>query len=220
MRKLVVLMLIFSICLSMIACESVKNTDPTQPPTDSDGNRIEYSERGKSVNIDNLPCTIEYNGSTFELTGIDMYESYSEETYSYFLYAVVSFDVSNLTDAEVHWLQKEDTMAYMLYDENRAEDEYDFTHMAELGSLYLTDTHELFYVFTPSYFTAYRDSFAGAYCSFSINVQQEETYVYDKDTDLNKEYRYAYSFDIPTDMADSESIERPLYDDRAKWLAT
>lgn len=218
MRKLVVLILIFSICLSMVACGSVKNTEPTQPTTDADGNRIEYSERGKSVSINSLPCTIEYNDSTFELTGIDMYESYSEETYSYFLYGVVTFDVSNLTDAEVHWLQ-EDMRAYMLYDAEKAEDKYDFHHMTKLGSLHLTDTHELFYAFVPSYFTAYRDSFSGSSCSFSFDVKQQETYAYDKDTDLNKEYSYTYIFNIPTDMEDSESIDRPLYDYMVKWLS-
>lgn len=213
------IILILCLCLLLCGCgnSSPVSTGPTLSATDPMGNRIEYSDRGKSVSVKNLPCHIEYNGSTFELTGVEMYESYSEETYSYFLYAIVAFDVSDLTDAEIHWLTKEDIDVYMLFDQAKSDDDVDFAYMSVLGSLHLTDTGELFYVFTPSYWNAYRDSFAGSGCFLSIKVTQQDTYQY-KDTDLQKKFSYSYYFDIPDDMKDSEAIEQPLYDYMVKWL--
>lgn len=218
MKKIITIVCIVVSLFFCAACENQNDARPTLPPTDENGNSIEYSEKGKSVKIKNLPCVVEYNGSEIELESIEMYESYSKETCSYFLYSVVAFNVSNLTDEEVHWLQDEDAKAFMLYNNNDENGESDFCHMEKLGSLYLKDTHELFYAFAPSYYTAYRDSFAEKSCSFSFRVKQEETYAYDKETDLNKEYYYSYLFSIPSEMEDSEAIPRPLYDYMVKWL--
>ena len=214
MKKLIA----FLICIAMFltgcgnsgfwSASSQKPASTTA--TDDNGNTTRTEKSGDTTIADNLPCAIKYNGKNVYLKSVDFYEHYDDGgTYSYFLYCVVTFDVSELDSADVHWLQKEDADVYALYN---------FKHIGKLGSLFVEESGELLYAFAPSNFSAYRNSFGGKGYAVSMDLKQEETYETPKSSELRKVNRITYFGDIPESMPDSEEIPQPIYGYMAKWV--
>ena len=121
MKKL--LFLLICLCVVLSGCgnpdlwtDSFKDKIPkTTYATDDNGNTTMTEKSGDTTIAGNLPCAIKYNGKNVYLKSVDFYEHYDDGgTYSYFLYCVVTFDVSELDNADVHWLQKEDADVYAL----------------------------------------------------------------------------------------------------------
>lgn len=220
-------MIAFLICIAMFltgcgnsgfwSASSQKPASTTA--TDDNGNTTMTGKSGDTTIADNLPCAIKYNGKNVYLKSVDFYEHYDDGgTYSYFLYCVVTFDVSELDNADVHWLQKEDADVYALYNEPEKENDTNFKHIGKLGSLFVEESGELLYAFAPSNFSAYRNSFGGKGYAVSMDLKQEETYETPKSSELRKVNRITYFGDIPESMPDSEEIPQPIYGYMTKWV--
>lgn len=225
MKKL--LFLLICLCVVLSGCgnpdlwtDSYKDKIPkTTYATDDNGNTTMTEKSGDTTIADNLPCAIKYNGKNVYLKSVDFYEHYDDGgTYSYFLYCVVTFDVSELDNADVHWLQKEDADVYALYNEPEKENDTNFKHIGKLGSLFVEESGELLYAFAPSNFSAYRNSFGGKGYAVSMDLKQEETYETPKSSELRKVNRITYFGDIPESMPDSEEIPQPIYGYMTKWV--
>lgn len=220
-------MIAFLICIAMFltgcgnsgfwSASSQKPASTTA--TDDNGNTTMTGKSGDTTIADNLPCAIKYNGKNVYLKSVDFYEHYDDGgTYSYFLYCVVTFDVSELDNADVHWLQKEDADVYALYNEPEKENDTNFKHIGKLGSLFVEESGELLHAFAPSNFSAYRNSFGGKGYAVSMDLKQEETYETPKSSELRKVNRITYFGDIPESMPDSEEIPQPIYGYMTKWV--
>lgn len=188
--------------------------------TDPSGNRVLSNQMGDTVFPDALPAHIAYNSSDIAVTDVAMYQSLSTQYYSYTLFLVVAIDVSNLDDAQRHWLRESDieVNAYLTSEKNK----YDFDSMSILGNLLITNQGIVYYVMTSSFFKDNRYDFAGSEITLSVNVKQEETYEYRNSSgdiqNLNKEDGIHYSFDVGNDLPDPDQISEPLYGYISEWL--
>ena len=223
MKKLLFLLICLCVVLSGCGNSSFWSASSQKPAsttaTDDNGNTTRTENSGDTTIAENLPCAIKYNGKNVYLKSVDFYEHYDDGgTYSYFLYCVVTFDVSELDNADVHWLQKEDANVYALYNEPEKENDINFTHIVKLGSLFIEESGELLYAFAPSNFSAYRNSFGGKGYAVSMDLKQEETYETPKSSELRKVNRITYFGDIPESMPDSEEIPQPIYGYMTKWV--
>lgn len=206
MKRLVTMFLIF--CLFLCGCSSATSNPPNKK-TDSSGNDIRSSLSGIETIVNIFPCPVQYNDSIFYLESVDFYESYSEDSFSYFLYCIVTFDVSNLTDSEIHWLTTEDINVSVSY--NSADEGYDFVNMPKIGVLHIPDTQKLVYSFAPSNFSSYRHSFAKKDIVLLAKVQQEEMYEIKEGLKANKEHMVSYVSTISETLPDSDLIPEPIY---------
>lgn len=198
------------LCLSLLLCGCGSAPVETIPAnTDSAGNDIRTDESGTETKVLRFPCPIQYNNSILYLDSVDFYESYSEDTFSYFLYCIATFDVSNLTDAELHWLTEEDIDVVISY--NEANEGFDYVSMSPIGVLHIQDTKKLVFSFAPSNFSAYRHSFSGKGIVLLTNVTQEETYNIREDLKSNVKNTLSYVSTIPENLPDAESIPEPIY---------
>lgn len=223
MKKLLFLLICLCVVLSGCGNSSFWSASSQKPAsttaTDDNGNTTRTENSGDTTIAENLPCAIKYNGKNVYLKSVDFYEHYDDGgTYSYFLYCVVTFDVSELDNADVHWLQKEDADVYALYNEPEKENDTNFKHIGKLGSLFVEESGELLYAFAPSNFSAYRNSFGGKGYAVSMDLKQEETYETTRNSELRKVNRITYFGDIPESMPDSEEIPQPIYGYMAKWV--
>lgn len=196
---------------------SDKGTDPSSY-RDENGNFIIEREGRRSISPAQLPAGIPYNDSSISLEKVEFYQTCSN--YSYTLFIVATLDVSSLTDTQLHWLRESDIkmMAYITSEKN----DYDFETAPFLGSLLLTDSNELVFVTTSSFWKENRYGFEESDIVVALEVTQEETYVYKKSngdtTNLNKIEEMSYKTTTGAEIADAETIGDPLYSYIADWL--
>jgi hypothetical protein len=213
MRQLIAGLLAFLIVSCFVGCSGANVTAETMP-TDSSGNMMNVADSGTTTYAKNLPCPCDYNGSNIYLTSVDFYELYSDD-YTYTLFTIVRFDVSQLSESDLHWLREEDMDVYSLY--RVSDDSYEFEHLGFRGSLLLTDTKELIYVFD-SVFEESRHSFAGKTIAITCNVTQEEEYQANSGNTVHSVNSISYSVNTPDVIDSVDKIESILYSYIAKWL--
>lgn len=219
MCKKFITLFLFFLLFALSACTSVSS--PTNRPTtysDDDGNFVVEDVGRKTVMIDEIPYSVPYNEKKVTLESVRFFENCPR--YSYNLFVVITLDVSDLSEAEIHWLRESDlsVSTYITNEENG----YDFSRASILGNLLLTDTNKLIFVQTSSFFNENRHSFQNSDISVSVTVTQEETYQYKNSkgevSNQNRTEEITYRTTISEAIPDAEEIEKPLYDYVADWL--
>lgn len=186
--------------------------------TDPSGNRVLVYEGSFTTFPDNLPADIQYNDSFVTVEKITFYQN--SPKYSYNLFMVVTLNVSELDDSQIHWLRESDldVIAYLTNEKN----DYDFDRMSPLGSLLVEDQHKIHFVFTSSFLKENRYTFAGSEITLAIDLKQEETYEYVSSKgdsyDKNVVQALHYTVAVPDSIPEAETIPQPLYKYVAEWL--
>lgn len=216
LKKTFLCMFVIVLVLCISSC-SDKSTDFSSY-RDENGNFIIESEGRRTTSPAELPVEITYNDSSISFEKAEFYQTCSD--YSYTLFIVATLDVSSLTDTQLHWLRESDLKmrAYITSEKNG----YDFESAPSLGSLLLTDSNELVFVATSSFWKENRYGFEESDVVVALEVTQEETYVYmnsdGKTTNLNKIEEVSYKTTTGTEITDAETIGEPLYSHIADWL--
>lgn len=216
MKKIIFCLLVtFALLLGVAACSSGADSEFTK---DEFGNQVLSSDRGNTTFVEDIPYASKYNNTSVSLTEFGAYQNISN--YSYNLFILITLDVSNLSDEELHWLRESDleVNSYITSEDNG----YDFDSMPELGNLLLTDSKELVFVFTTSFFKENRYDFSESKVCVAVSAKQEETYEYEnsegKVSDLHKSEALQYTISLDADLSSPETIEQPLYEYIVKWL--
>jgi len=210
---------IFLLTISLIFCSSCSGSNSdVESYKDENGNFIIETDGRRTVMTSDLPISVPYNEKSVTLTDVSCYQNNTD--YSYNLFIVITLDVSNLDDSELHWLRESDmdVTSYITCEAN----DYDFDSASLLGNILWTDRKELVFVNTSSFFKENRHGFEGSELSTSISVSQEDTYEYKNSSgetsDLNKTEVITYEMTIGDAITDAEKIEKPLYDHIVDWL--
>ena len=203
MKKLtVVIFIIFSLCLC-----SCGNSGPSlEREIDENGNNVLILSGQRTTMAQALPCDIAYNSQYITVESVEFYENTVD--YSHNLFAVLTLDLSELDDEQVHWLLESDldVNAYITCEKN----DYDFSSATRLGEIHYTDTNKLIVVFASSFFKENRYSFSESNVSVAIEIAQEgEKATFEC---------LQYSADVPENIAPTEDIPKPLQEHIAQWL--
>lgn len=213
MKRIICLALISALVFS--GCGGM--TSESAWSTDANGNRVYTMQGSTTVYADTLPVQQTYNDTYITLEKVDVYQTCPN--YSYSLYLVATFDISNLDDNQIHWLRESDMrVSSYLTSENNGQD---FDSMSILGSLLVSDEEKLYFVFTSSFWDENRYDFAGSEISLYVTLAQEETYTVQsnkKDVEMNCETEVMHTFTLPDKITDAELIPEPLYGYIVKWL--
>ncbi len=140
---------------------------------DENGNHVISSNGSTTTMYKSLPATLQYNDKTITLTEIDAWQTY--EDYSYSLFVKATFDISKLSDTEIHWLVDEDftCTAYATNEKNNI----DFKRMVKTDWTYNDKTMTLLFS-SSTWFDSMRHSFDGSEITICADAKQEETYEY------------------------------------------
>lgn len=218
-KRIISLFLCVFITITLTACTTSANSsqDSTIETSyfDESGNRISIDKRGTTIFAESLPCSIDHNGTTVTMNGVTVYQSLIEDFYSYYLYVVVELDVSNLDDAQIHWLRESDIAPYVFLTNEK--NEYDFDSLHRLGNLLLEDSKIIYYVFTSSPFMDNRYDFAGSEMTISFGFTQEATYDSDE-SKLNCTNYLRHTLIVPDNLPSGETIPDPLYSYVSEWI--
>lgn len=216
MKRIIATFICIEIIFSMCACSSQGGSVSSY--RDENGNFIIEEEGHRTVMPEEIPFDLPYNGSTITLSDVQFYENCVG--YSYTLFTIVTLDVSQLDEASLHWLRESDldVHEYITSEEN----DYDFDRASPLGSVLLTDSKELVFVFISSMLKENRKSFAGSEISIVVEATQEEKYEYknsnNETVEANKTEEINYSTETGGSINNAEYIKKPLYDYVSKWL--
>ncbi|MCI9271800.1 MAG: hypothetical protein HFH11_11775 [Dorea sp.] len=173
-------------------------------------------DRGEKETFDELPGEMKLNGSTLSLEDISIYQS--ENNYEWYVYATLSVDISNLSEEEKHWLDKDNDEVhgvdrilnpkiYLTCEDNNI----DFDDMMDYGYSDVGNYRVYFF----GKLDTYKNNFDHSEATVSIGIKQDETYkTKNKDGDeleLNKnnEYKYhitgnvKYVQEMPKDISDA-----------------
>lgn len=225
MKKALVLAIIFSMIVTLFSgCGSASslnsNLDEPEPTTksfytDESGNFIRNDEDGVSISAAVLPCSIPHNNANITVSSVNVYQDLIEDYYAYTVYVVVELDVSELDEAQIHWLRESDisTTVFLTNEKN----EYDNYQMSRLGNLLVEDTSKIYYVFTSSAYKDNRYDFSGSDMTVFFTFTQEKTYLYN-DSERHCENYFRYNFTMPENSPSAETIPEPLYSYIAEWL--
>lgn len=161
---------------------------------------------------DDLPYAIDYNGTDIYYLGSRPYQTYSNNHYSYSLYLVSVFDISNLSEHQLYWLLDSDMTisAYLVHEKNGI----DFDSMTHLGNLHVTDEGLLYVVYVSSFFDDYRYDFIGSEIILHLEIVLEQDY----QPELGDDSDVHFEINIDSPITDAESIPQPLYGYVSKWL--
>ena len=96
----------------------VAYTNPIQSNKDENGNYVYTDERGIDIWYETLPADVSYNGKSVTLTDVRVFQDYIG--YQYYLFVTATYDISELTESEIHWLTTEDFKghAYITSEQN------------------------------------------------------------------------------------------------------
>lgn len=168
------------------------------------GCSTEPIDKGIDATIEKIPYdNLQYNGETFTLENIRMYQEKDSSGYGYYATVVITFDKTSLSDENFYWLiENRDIDVSCYLDEGK--NNIDFKSLSKLKSYY--NDEKLVYIFTD--FEKRKYDFEGTEISLYINLIQEEEYSYRKDDGttgtLNKENKYRYYI---FDDSDEKKIE-------------
>lgn len=210
----------FLLTVSLISCSSCSSDSSSGVKSyrDENDNYIIETDGRRDVMTSELPISVPYNDKSITLTDVSCYQNCAD--YSYNLFIVITLDVSALDDSELHWLRESDmdVDSYITCEAN----DYDFDSSSSLGSILWTDTKELVFVKTSSFFKENRHGFEGSELSICVSVSQEDTYEHKSSTgetsNLNRVEEITYKMTVGDAITDAEKIEEPLYGRIADWL--
>ncbi len=94
MKKIAIAAVILAVMM-LTGCEG-----DTQPVV-----QTQTPQKPKDITVSSLPYPeFTYNGKPFHITDIALYQSYNDERFIYNPYLIVKFDISALTDEDLHYL--------------------------------------------------------------------------------------------------------------------
>lgn len=169
-------------------------------------NSSEYPSTGINMTLKDLPSDMKLNDSKLTLKDISLYQSYYN--YEWYVYATITLDISDLTEQEKHWIDKDATETfdsdkiinpdiYLTCEDNLI----DSDSMAKYGYADIDDCRIFFFGKS----TTYKNDFKNSEINASISIQQDETYKSTskdgKEYSLNKYNDYSYKMkDIVKDI--------------------
>ncbi len=214
MKKFMPLVIMLCCALLFGACSSDLDYEE-KTYTDESGNFVIENYMGKTVLTSQLPIDIPYNGSAVTLKSVKFYQN--SPNYSYNLFIVTTLDASALSDDQLHWLQRSDLRIYEHITSEK--NDYDSELASSLGNVLFSDTKELVFVSTSSFFNENRYSFADSKISVSVEIEQEETYEHaDNGEEINKSEEVSYDTTTGSVLPDVEEMDSRLYPYVTKWL--
>ncbi|NLJ95014.1 MAG: hypothetical protein GX326_05950 [Clostridiaceae bacterium] len=187
MKRLIRLMVIlFSLIVLLTACEDIEwsSTQKTEP------------EPTEQTRFEELPVTIRYEDTSFDLINVEMFEN--EYEYLFNQYFIFTLDVSNLSEKQQHFLNKEDIdySISMKYDDER----YSLHSVKRILfnddsviKIYVISTHE-----------GFRETAPELELNFEVWVKKEDR------EDIIK-YTYKETIKAPFKNSDSMSQTDELY---------
>lgn len=206
MKRLIVLLLVVIQMLVLCSCAHEKHEHRYENETDKYGNTVFVDPMRRTAIIDKLPYDLKYNETSVALTDVKLYEMCPK--YSHSLFIVVTLDVSDLDDAQLHWLLESDMSVkpYITCEKNG----YDFKGADLLGKLHNIDNKTLEFVFTSSFTEENRHSFADSSISTTVCIKQE------KDGSLDEALQYAMT--VPSPVPDFSEMDQVLLKFVPDWL--
>ena len=205
MNKIIKLFLPLLTCIALCICGCGSVDYSVVPFTEEDGTRVEQGESGDTYFFESMPRTITYDEKEIKLSNISFYEDKLKHSYN--LYVLVDFDMLDLTEDDIYWMEKErdlDVSVYVDDEDNR----FDNETLSLLRKVRLSDGTYRFAFCTSG---VYRYNLCGASCDVSIHMTQEDTYEYKNSKgerrELNKEDTYYYfGCPIPDQLESSDAI--------------
>lgn len=185
---LCVLLVVFLIylLLKIIAYISFKRDLKTNYFIENDGTTVLVSDYGNSYTLKQLPKNLKYNDKSILLETIEFYQD--KNNYVYDLYAIVTLNLSELSDEEIYWMLKNNDLDYYSIDIDSEKNEYKDKPLSYLNkSLQNSELKLLFYLQEDS-----RYSFESGTFDFNFQIKQSEKYTDDKGNAYNKRISYSY----------------------------
>ncbi len=202
-KKLLITSLLIALSLSIYGCS---NTYMSDKETEADGTSVYHKESGDLYYIETLPRNIVYDGKEVTVKSINFYED--KENHAYSFYALVDFDMSDLTDDDIYWMEKDNDLEVSVYVDDE-DNEFDNERLSLLCKVRLSDST---YRFAFQMGGSYRYSLCGKNCNLMIDMTQGGKYKYkNKDgeiTELDKIDSYDYiGYLIPEELETSDAID-------------
>lgn len=125
--------------------------------------------------VESIPYSgLEYDGESFSLTNVGIYDSYSD--YEHTLCVIVDFDFSTLSEESIHWMMKEDDTGW---DDAFDVDVYvdspsngiDFESMTNFYTLYSSEETYCGFLLSGA-----RNDFGDAELTISVDIKQPDVY--------------------------------------------
>ena len=193
MKKSILLILLISVFL-LCSCSSTSSS--IKYYTLEDGTDVYEMESGNSYVCEGLPFDIPYNDTLVTIESVEYYEEVSD--YSHHLYCVITLDVSQLDDTQLHWLTESDLSIYcfLSHEKNRYENYYRSTQMTSAYDLIgkhdpdtylcfmnsrIDSKNKLICIFTSDFSEENRYSFSGSDFDITVDISQDETFLFTSD---------------------------------------
>lgn len=202
--------LLLFICTALCICGCRTKEYSVVPFTEEDGTRVEQDDRGDTYYLESLPRTIVYDDKEIILNSISFYEDKVDHAYAF--YALVDFDMSNLTDDDIYWMQEDGDLDVSIHITDE-ENEFDFKDFSFLRKIHLSDGT---YRFAFTLRDKYRYSLSNKSCSLIVYMTQGGKYEYKSDdgevSELDKcDTYYYFGCPIPEQLDTSDSIDEFTY---------
>ncbi|MGN0444197.1 MAG: hypothetical protein ACI4F5_06255 [Acutalibacteraceae bacterium] len=199
-KKVCIIVAVIILCLFLSSCTSVSPITKNE-----NGNSVLSSDRGNTIFYNTLPAALKYNDKSVSLVDVQTYQKYNTSSYTYDLYVFCNFDISALSDAEQHWLCKDDITirSFLTNDKNALDfkslDMYEFTYDSKTATV----------KFTTPLLSENRYSFAQSELTITAEAEQEETYPYTnsegEESMLNKVESFHFTLNIEDEPADLDT---------------
>lgn len=164
--------------------------------TQGEGNRATTKETQAQTRFDELPFSVPYEESSFQVEELDVYSHV--ENFTHNLYCILTLDVAALSDKQINFLYKEDLEVKGSF-EYKDED----VRLTRVHLTYFSETKKikLYYVNSP-WAGRLRDSFGGSKYAFTITTKSDPM---DKTKLFSDVYTYSGVFNEPFKPTESMS---------------
>lgn len=175
------------------------------PP--SDGEKTTPKTTLSQTHFDELPFSVPYEDSSFQVAKIEAYDSV--ENFTHNLYCILTLDVSNLSEKQVNFLYKDDLDIDGSFKYKDKE-----INLTRVFRTYFTDSKKVNIYFVNSAWAGeLRDTFDGSDYTFTINIKGDPM---SNNDSLGDPYFYSNTFKGPFKSADD--MDKVDYDYFVKGL--
>lgn len=207
---LVVLVFVLSGCSSQ---ETSASNELTDTEYDADNTTIIHSNSGDSYMVSVIPYDLQYNEELFSLESISVFQNYTN--YEYYLYVVLQFDFTSLSDEGYHWLMEDqlsplptfDTDVYLTSESNSIDNKamsrlyYSYDRASAVCIYYLLN--------------GCKYNFLDSDIDACIRIKQDETYTTSQGSEQQKRIYYYFNTARGLDISITDIAEAPedIYSD-------
>lgn len=171
-----------------------------------DGTTIKHGIFGDAYDYKTLPGTMYYNDKKIIFESLDSFEFYYD--YEYQQFVVLTLDMSDLTDKDLHWMDEENALKTPKLSMNEGANKLDSDDLYSAGTA--KKDKKIYYFY---YSDGYKESCAGTKISTIITIDQDnKNNKENKDSNLKPSNTYTYSkYVIPEDVESPETMDEWLY---------